>query len=161
MIFSRLIRSLFTRSLMRPSLLLLAALLLLPPCRLQATDAPVAQANAGNAPVRMQKPTNLTPSEAETLLHSSKELLVIDVRTQEEFAEGHIAGARNVNFNSPTFAEQMKAFTGKKILVHCASGGRSARALEALSGMPFEKVYHLQKGFNAWVEAGKPVSTAP
>jgi rhodanese-related sulfurtransferase len=110
---------------------------------------------------QMKKTTNLTPSEAETLLQTSTDLVVIDVRTQEEFAEGHIAGARNVNFNSPTFAEQMKAFTGKKILVHCAAGGRSTRALEALSGTPFEQVYHLNKGFNAWVEAGKPVSTKP
>jgi len=55
----------------------------------------------------------------------------------------------------------MKAFAGKKVLLHCASGGRSTRALASLSAMPFEKLYHLNKGFNAWVEAGKPVSTKP
>jgi rhodanese-related sulfurtransferase len=109
----------------------------------------------------MTPPTNLTPAEADTLINSSSNLVIVDVRTQEEFAEGHIAGARNVNFNSPTFAEQMKPLTGKKILVHCASGGRSTRALEVLSGMSFEKIYHLNKGFNAWVAAGKPVSTTP
>jgi len=109
----------------------------------------------------MQTPTNLTPTEAESLIHASSDLVVIDVRTQEEFAEGHIAGAKNVNFNSPTFGEQMKAFAGKKVLLHCASGGRSTRALASLSAMPFEKLYHLNKGFNAWVEAGKPVSTKP
>jgi len=109
----------------------------------------------------MQTPTNLTPTEAESLIHASSDLVVIDVRTQEEFAEGHIAGAKNVNFNSPTFGEQMKAFAGKKVLLHCASGGRSTRALASLATMPFEKLYHLNKGFNAWVEAGKPVSTKP
>jgi len=100
-----------------------------------------------------------TPAEAEALIHSHKQLLIIDVRTQEEFAEGHISGARNVNFNSPTFLERMKEFEGKSILVHCAAGGRSARALEALSNASFAEIYHLNKGFNGWIEAGKPIST--
>ena len=80
------------------------------------------------------------------------------MRTQEEFAEGHIAGARNVNFNSPQFVEKMREFSGKKVLLHCASGGRSGRAIEALAATSFEKLYHLEKGFNAWQEAGKPVT---
>jgi rhodanese-related sulfurtransferase len=113
------------------------------------------------SPSSMHTPTNVTPAEAESLIQSQKDLVIIDVRTQEEFAEGHIAGAQNVNFNSPTFAEKMQAFSGKKVLVHCASGGRSTRALAVLAEMPFEKVYHLNKGFNAWVESGKPVSTKP
>jgi len=146
---------------MRVPFLLLFTVLSLMPFGVQAADPSGAQPNTETNSTKMQKATNLTPAEAETLIHATKDLLVIDVRTQEEFAEGHIAGARNVNFNSPTFAAQMKAFADKKILVHCASGGRSTRALEALSGISFEKVYHLNKGFNAWVEAGKPVSTAP
>jgi len=102
---------------------------------------------------------NVTPAEAQTLLQSGNGIVIIDVRTQEEFAEGHIAGARNVNFNSPTFLQKMQEFAGKKILVHCASGGRSTRALNALSGISFSEIYHLNKGFNAWQEAGNPVST--
>lgn len=128
---------------------------------LHAADPSGTRPEQGKASSQMTPPTNLTPAEADSLIHSSSDLIVVDVRTQEEFAEGHIAGARNVNFNSPTFAEQMKALAGKKILVHCASGGRSTRALEVLSGMSFEKTYHLNKGFNAWVAAGKPVSTTP
>ena len=107
----------------------------------------------------MNTPTNVTPAEAESLLASSRDVVVVDVRTQEEFAEGHIAGARNVNFNSPNFVEKMQEFTGKKVLLHCASGGRSSRAIEALSSTSFAQLYHLNKGFNAWQEAGKPVTT--
>ncbi len=110
-------------------------------------------------PQKMNTPTNLTPAEAESLLQSNHDVIVVDVRTQEEFAEGHLAGAKNVNFNSPQFLEKMKEFAGKKVLLHCASGGRSARAIEGLSGLSFEKLYHLPKGFNAWQEAGKPVTT--
>ena len=124
-----------------------------------AADPAKALETPAKTPTKMPSPTNVTPTEAEALIHSHKQLLIIDVRTQEEFAEGHISGARNVNFNSPTFLERMKEFEGKSILVHCAAGGRSARALEALSNASFAEVYHLNKGFNGWIEAGKPIST--
>ncbi|RFC45318.1 MAG: Rhodanese-related sulfurtransferase [Verrucomicrobia bacterium] len=145
---------------MRTSFLFLLGGLLLSLSPASAAPPQAASPGAATTPV-MHTPTNLTPAEAESLIHASSDLVVLDVRTQEEFAEGHIAGARNVNFNSPTFGEQMKAFAGKKVLLHCASGGRSTRALSALSEISFEKLYHLNKGFNAWVEAGKPVSTKP
>ena len=127
--------------------------------RVLAADPAKALETPAKTPTKMPSPTNVTPTEAEALIHSHKQLLIIDVRTQEEFAEGHISGARNVNFNSPTFLERMKEFEGKSILVHCAAGGRSARALEALSNASFAEVYHLNKGFNGWIEAGKPIST--
>lgn len=101
--------------------------------------------------------TNVSPAEAETLLQKKSALIVVDVRTQEEFAEGHIAGAKNVNFNAPGFVERMKEFEGKSILIHCAAGGRSSRAIEALSNQSFSELFHLNQGFNAWQSAGKPV----
>lgn len=145
---------------------LLSRLLLLCSLLASLSPAPATPPQAGSpgaaaSPVMQTPAINLTPADAESLIHASSDLVVIDVRTQEEFAEGHIAGARNINFNSPTFGEQMKAFAGKKVLLHCASGGRSTRALSSLSGTSFEKIYHLNKGFNAWVEAGKPFSTKP
>ncbi len=106
----------------------------------------------------MKSVTNVSAIETESLLQSHPEIVVIDVRTQEEFAEGHIAGAKNVNFNAANFNDRMKEFSGKPILLHCAAGGRSSRALESLGAIPFEKVYHLNKGFNDWMAAGKPVS---
>lgn len=106
----------------------------------------------------MKSITNVSAIETETLLQSHPEIVVIDVRTQEEFAEGHIAGAKNVNFNAPNFNDRMREFAGKTILLHCAAGGRSSRALESLGAVSFEKVYHLNKGFNDWIAAGKPVS---
>jgi len=138
--------------------LVFLTLLAVQPSPRAAEPARAAESPSTNSK-KMTTPTNVTPAEAEALLHSQKQVLVIDVRTQEEFAEGHIAGAKNVNFNSATFLERMKEFEGKSILVHCAAGGRSTRALEALPLASFAEIYHLNKGFNAWVEAGKPVST--
>jgi len=141
------------------SLLTVCELPQLSTVRALAADPAKALETPAKPPTKMPSPTNVTPAEAQTLIHSHKQLLIIDVRTQEEFAEGHISGAKNVNFNSPTFLERMKEFEGKSILVHCAAGGRSARALEALSNTSFAEVYHLNKGINAWIEAGKPIST--
>lgn len=119
---------------------------------------PTAGANPTKASAPMTSIAPVSPQEAEALLKSNPQILIIDVRTQEEFAEGHIPGAQNVNFNSPIFLERMKAFEGKTILLHCASGGRSGRALTLLSTLPLQKIYHLHKGFNGWQEAGKTIS---
>lgn len=128
-------------------------LITLCPSLLLSADPPSASSKSA-----MKSITNVSAIETETLLQSHPEIVVIDVRTQEEFAEGHIAGAKNVNFNAPNFNDRMREFAGKTILLHCAAGGRSSRALESLGAVSFEKVYHLNKGFNDWIAAGKPVS---
>ncbi len=122
-----------------------------------AAAAEPAQTNQSKKPAAKMKATNVTPAEAEALLQKKPQTIVIDVRTQEEFAEGHIAGAKNVNFNAPNFTDRMKEFEGKSILIHCAAGGRSTRALEALANQSFAELFHLNQGFNAWQSAGKPV----
>ena len=83
---------------------------------------------------------------------------MLDVRTPEEFKEGHIAGAKNVDFLGDDFEEKVgKLDPSKPYIVHCAAGGRSARALEKLTAAKLPKVYHMPAGFKGWQEAGKPV----
>jgi phage shock protein E len=102
---------------------------------------------------------NVTPDQAEKLLKEKKDIVVLDVRTPEEFKEGHIAGAKNVDFQSEDFKKQVAALDkSKTYLLHCAAGGRSARALKVLDEDKFSHVYHLNGGFSAWKEAGKPVA---
>ena len=92
------------------------------------------------------------------LLGENKSTVVLDVRTTEEFAGGHIAGARNLDFHAADFEQQLARLDrAKTYLVHCASGGRSGQSLEAFKKLKFESVYHLDGGFNAWKRAGKPV----
>ena len=91
-------------------------------------------------------------------LRSEKTNVVLDVRTPEEFKAGHIPGAVNINFNSPDFDKQIGALDkNKTYLVHCAAGGRSAKACKKLDNVGFKELYDLAPGFKGWEKAGKPV----
>ncbi|MBL9136806.1 MAG: rhodanese-like domain-containing protein [Verrucomicrobiales bacterium] len=96
---------------------------------------------------------------AKKLLAKEKNITVLDVRTPSEFADGHIADARNIDFNAPGFeAEVSKLDRNKTYLVHCAAGGRSTRSLSVLQRLGFKNVVHLDGGLNAWTKSGQPVT---
>lgn len=76
---------------------------------------------------------------------------LIDVRTPEEFAQGHIEGAQNHNLYDANFIDQFKTFDKEKpLLLYCRSGNRSGRAAKRLDSLGFIKLYDLQGGFIAW-----------
>ena len=63
---------------------------------------------------------------------------LIDVRTPEEFAEGHLNGAINVDFSSPTFADEIAAFDKEgDYTLYCRSGNRSSQAIAQMKQMGF------------------------
>jgi rhodanese-related sulfurtransferase len=116
---------------------------------------------AADEPVRgkeMKKPPQLVEvAEAEKLI-AAKRVVVLDVRTPGEYALGHIAGATNIDFHAKTFQSTLeKLDKSQAYLVHCAVGGRSARASSLMSGLDFKSVYDLKGGLKAWEKAGKPV----
>ena len=85
--------------------------------------------------------------------------VVLDVRSPEEFAKGHIPGAVNVDIHSPDFAAKAAQFDKKQpILVNCHAGSRGAIASAELARLGFKTVCNLDGGLAAW-EAGhnKPV----
>lgn len=101
---------------------------------------------------------NVSAEEAAKLLAEKKDLVVLDLRTDTEFKAGHIAGARNIDFLGDDFAQKLGALDkGKTYLIHCGSGSRSTKSLEAFKGQKFSSILHLNEGFKAWVAAGKPV----
>lgn len=101
----------------------------------------------------------VTVQEAEALLAKDKSIVVLDVRTADEFKAGHIAGAVNVDFNGETFdADLAKLDRNKTYLLHCASGGRSSQAEDQMTDLKFKSVLHLKEGFNGWKKQGKPVA---
>ena len=84
--------------------------------------------------------------------------IIIDVRTQEEFIEGHIEGAINIDFQSDKFRGQIDELDrNNKYLIYCRSGNRSRGALEVMVEMDFKEVYHLSNGIIKWIDAGYPI----
>jgi rhodanese-related sulfurtransferase len=101
---------------------------------------------------------NISVDEAAKLVASNTNIVVLDVRTPREFQAGHIKGATNINFNDKEFAKRVAALDkNKTYIVHCAAGGRSAKACEQIKTMDFKNMLHMNQGFNAWKEAGKPI----
>ncbi len=86
------------------------------------------------------------------------QVLLIDVRTPEEYAEGHIPGAINVDVRENGFMDRIFRIMTRdmRAAVYCRSGNRSKTARDMLAGYGY-MVYELDPGFIAWTEAGKPV----
>ena len=102
---------------------------------------------------------DVDPAQALKLIYDD-EVLILDVRTPEEYAQGHIASALNYNIHDSGFERSVNALDkSKPYLVHCqagVAGGRSRKAIEVLQAAGAEKVYHLNGGFTAWQEAEQP-----
>jgi rhodanese-related sulfurtransferase len=85
----------------------------------------------------------------------SGEVVVLDVRTPQEYAEGHVPGALNIDIASPTFAEQIAALpTDETYVVYCRSGNRSAQAAEQMVQAGFTDVYNVDAGLATLASAG-------
>ena len=86
-------------------------------------------------------------------------VVLLDVRTAAEYAEGHIEGAVLIDQGQRDFVEKVKAAipVEKKIAVYCRSGRRSANAANRLAAEGYQCV-NLQGGILAWKEAGMPVT---
>lgn len=82
-------------------------------------------------------------------------VLLIDVRTPEEYAEGHIRGAVNIDVKADDFDESIKDLEGN-VAVYCRGGKRSLDAAVKLAGNGC-RVYNLEGGIKEWKEMGFPV----
>lgn len=94
-------------------------------------------------------------NEFQTLI-AEPEMQLLDVRTQEEYDEGHIAGSTLVDVGDADFVDKAMAVLDKErpVAVYCRSGRRSARAARLLTDQGF-KVTNLNGGVLAWEDAGK------
>jgi phage shock protein E len=90
----------------------------------------------------------------------AKDAVVLDVRSPEEYAAGHVPGAVNVPVTGKGSAEFDKTVAAidkdKPVLVHCRSGVRSAKAVEKMRAMGFVHLAEFPGGWVAWEGAGKP-----
>ncbi len=133
---------------------------LLAACTQGETGAQSAQQEPASQETAVQQETQITDVsavKAAVLLKAQPEIVVLDVRTPAEFAAGHIAGALNIDFKSADFSAQIaKLDTTKTYLVHCRSGGRSARSLKAFKQNGFKTIIHMHGGIIDWNKSGLP-----
>ena len=101
--------------------------------------------------------TGLTPAEVVQLINREK-AVVVDVCEPEEFAAGHVVGAKNIPLSQleAKLAQAAKTKTLPLVLV-CASGMRSGRALSVAKKLGFERAYSLAGGMAGWKTANLPV----
>ncbi len=78
-------------------------------------------------------------------------IVLIDVRTPEEIAEGKIEGAMELNYYDDNFAEELgKMDKDKTYLIYCRSGNRSGKACKLMQEQGFSKLYNLEGGYIEW-----------
>ncbi|WP_395340588.1 rhodanese-like domain-containing protein [Ningiella sp. W23] len=98
--------------------------------------------------------TELGHEQFESLAEQS---LIVDVRTPEEYAKGHVPGA--VNIPLATVSDSLALFGNdeQQIVVYCRSGYRAGKALEKLANAGYTNLYHLEGDITGWIEADKPL----
>jgi phage shock protein E len=82
------------------------------------------------------------------------------VRSPEEFAEGHLANAINIDFQSGNFESEISRLNkGTTYAVYCRSGNRSGQAVKVMADLGFTDLYDMDGGVIDWAAAGKPLYT--
>lgn len=96
--------------------------------------------------------------QAKELISSRRDIVIIDVRTPDEYNAGHIPGAVLLNVSDPSFATLVgKLERTRTYLVYCRSGARSIRAVDQMVDLGFSSIIHLTGGFLSWNGAGYEV----
>ena len=92
----------------------------------------------------------ITPAEAKALMDSEQGYIILDVRTEEEFAEGHIAGAILIpDYKIGEKAESILTDKEQLILIYCRSGRRSKNAASELATLGYTNIKEFG-GINDW-----------
>ena len=95
----------------------------------------------------------------ERLAWGDQALVVLDVRTAAEFAEGHVPGAQNIPHTElAARIAELDGARARDIVVYCRSGKRAAQALTVLEGAGFKRLFHLQGDYTRWSAEKRPVT---
>ncbi|AUC80714.1 rhodanese-like domain-containing protein [Lacinutrix sp. Bg11-31] len=94
--------------------------------------------------------TVVSIEEMQTLI-DLENVQLVDVRTPAEHKAGHISNSQNIDFNSPTFEDDItKLDKEKPVILYCQRGARSAKCADKLLQAGFKKIYDLKGGFSEW-----------
>lgn len=101
----------------------------------------------------------VSASDAAQILETDSDVVVLDIRTPEEFASGRIEGSVNIDFYAADFRDQIAALDrDTAYVVYCRSGNRSDSAMDVFEDLGFSTVYGLDGGIVEWANAGLPIS---
>jgi rhodanese-related sulfurtransferase len=108
------------------------------------------------SPQKEGAPPSLGPGEAQAWLRKDPSVQLVDVRTREEYAEGHLAGAQLLP------VQELESRMGeidreKPVLLYCRSGRRSRQAFDLLKEKGFQDLHDMTGGIEAWKKEGLPV----
>lgn len=101
--------------------------------------------------------SSISPAES-TLMINRDDALILDVRENNEYSEGHIINSVHIPLSSvKTRISELEKYKNKKIIVACRSGHRSANACATLKKEGFEHIFNLSGGVMAWSNASLPL----
>lgn len=98
---------------------------------------------------------NLDATQAGAWLRGHPETQVLDVRSKAEFEGGALPGAVNLSLGDESFDSKAAALDKTRpVLVYCAGGFRSRKAVARLKALGFENIQHLHRGYMSWRPEG-------
>ena len=104
---------------------------------------------------------DLQHAEFDAKLNTSPKLVVIDVRSVEEFARGHVPNAVNIPHSTILLETSiLNAYQDKEMVFYCHSGRRAKSVTDVLDSNRYtdgRPIYHLQGDFKGWIEAKRPI----
>lgn len=88
-----------------------------------------------------------------------EKVVILDVRTPEEFAAGHVPGARNIPHDQlPNRIAELAGIEDREVVVYCRSGRRAATAQDTLAAHGFKRIIHLEGDMLKWEAERRPIS---
>jgi rhodanese-related sulfurtransferase len=105
-----------------------------------------------------QSVKKLDPQNFDIKLKETKEAILIDVRTPDEYAQGHLANALSIDIYANDFKSRLsKLDKTKPVFVYCKAGSRSGSAVDIMEDLGFKEIYDLSGGIISWQKANKPI----
>ena len=101
---------------------------------------------------------SLSPDDAYALIENNPSLMIIDIRTPQEYQGGHLAGAINLDYYSYGFLDGLKSLDkDRTCIIYCKRGVRGGVAFEMMMALGFKEVYNIRGGITQWAQERKPL----
>jgi len=98
---------------------------------------------------------DVTFEEAKSLVESNVSLIIVDVRTREEYDSGHVEDAILIPI-SELESRINELSKEEELLIYCRTGNRSSNSVNILKANGYTKIFHMNDGIIAWIQAGYP-----